>query len=249
MSRNQSRRVIISAGLLAFLTGVTLVALGLFGVFNGSGSGAFSVLPPTSETPIQITPSPSLPPTPETTPAPTPRPTPPLPESAYRMTIDSIGVISAIQTFGLDANNIPVVPNYQNSRDPKNIIAWYSFSARPGTGSNAVFAGHVTWDGPGVFWDLYQVKPGDAIKLAGEGSPELVYRVTDNFLVDANDPNATQVMAGGSEDVITLITCGGDFVRDPNNHIAGGDYTNRRVVRAVLESITPVAGNMESGRG
>jgi LPXTG-site transpeptidase (sortase) family protein len=102
-----------------------------------------------------------------------------------------------------------------------------------------VFAGHVTWHGRAVFWDLDKLQPGDIIKLMGEDGTELVYAVSNSFLVDPADPESLKVMQGTATDIITVITCGGDFV-DTNDPVFGGEYTGRRIVRAELVSVTTV---------
>jgi len=169
--------------------------------------------------------------------APTPfpiAPEPPLREAAYRMVIDKIGVNASVFPYGVDANRVPEVP--LNADD----VAWYNFSAPPGTGSNAVFAAHVTWNGRAVFYDLKDVQAGDSIILRGDNGTEIAYTVSDSFTVDPNDPNALSVMAPTPADVITLITCDGTFyyTGDP---VFNGDYTQRRVVRATLSRLTQPA--------
>jgi len=168
-----------------------------------------------------------------TTPAPVAAaPEPPLREAAYHMVIDKIGVDAAVFPYGVDANRVPEVP--LNADD----VAWYNFSAPPGTGSNAVFAAHVTWNGRAVFYDLKEIQVGDSILLRGDNGTEIAYVVSDSFLVDPNDPNALSVMAPTSADMITLITCDGSFyyTGDP---VFNGDYTQRRVVRATFSRLTP----------
>jgi LPXTG-site transpeptidase (sortase) family protein len=157
---------------------------------------------------------------------------PPLRDAAYRIVIDRIGVNANVFTYGLDANRVPEVP--LNGSD----VAWYNFSDRPGTGSNAVFAGHVTWGGGAVFYKLDEVQVGDRINLRGDNGVELTYTVSETFLVDPDDPNALSVMSPTDKDVITLITCGGSFyyTGDP---VFNGDYTHRRIVRATFAGITP----------
>jgi LPXTG-site transpeptidase (sortase) family protein len=182
--------------------------------------------PPVTPTPSPM-PTPSLSPTP----APPPPPSPPLANTPFRLVIDSIGVNAAVVAEGLDENLVPVVPlnSYQ--------VAWFTFSAQPGTGGNAVFAGHVTWNGRAVFYYLSELAAGDTIRLEGDDGTTLLYTVTDSFMVDENDPNATSVMysTGSSADELTLISCDGSFYRT-NNPVSGGDYTGRRVVRASLTS-------------
>jgi LPXTG-site transpeptidase (sortase) family protein len=153
---------------------------------------------------------------------------PPLPDSAYRIVIESIGVNANVFTYGVDANRVPEVP--LNGQD----VAWYNFSARPGTGSNAVFAGHVTWNGRGVFYDLDSLTVGERIFLRGADGTELVYTVSESFVVDPNDPTSVSVMAATPEDVLTLITCDGTFY-STGDPVFGGEYTQRRIVRAALD--------------
>jgi LPXTG-site transpeptidase (sortase) family protein len=160
----------------------------------------------------------------------------PLSES-YRMIIESLGVNAPISTYGLDENAIPIVPT---GPDAAEVIAWYDFSAKPGTGSNAVFAGHVTWNGDAVFRRLDTLKAGDIVRLRDEKGAEIVYRVFSNFFVDPNDPESVKVMYPTATDQATIITCGGDFF-DTGDPVAGGDYTERVIVKAELVSVTPVA--------
>jgi LPXTG-site transpeptidase (sortase) family protein len=157
---------------------------------------------------------------------------PPLRDAAYRIAIDRIGVNASVFTYGLDANRVPEVP--LNGSD----VAWYDFSSPPGTGSNAVFAGHVTWGGSAVFYQLDEVQVGDRISLRGDNGVELAYIVSESFLVDPEDPNSLSVMSPTEKDVITLITCGGSFyyTGDP---VFNGDYTHRRIVRATFAGISP----------
>jgi LPXTG-site transpeptidase (sortase) family protein len=170
------------------------------------------------------------------TPAPTPvqvaiPPAPPLRDVPYRLIIDKIGVNAPVATFGLDANQVPEVPS--NGRD----VAWYDFSSQPGSGNNAVFAGHVTWSGRGVFYYLDDLVAGDQVTLvANNGGAKLAYTVTEVFLVDPSDPNAASVMSPTpGKDQVTIITCGGDpyYI----GGAAGYDYTHRLIVRASLTEV------------
>ena len=167
------------------------------------------------------------------TPSPTPAPVvgPPLGSTPFQITIPRIGVEATVNAFGLDANAIPEVP--RNGQE----VAWYNWSSEPGTGSNAVFAGHVTWGGAGVFFNLDQLSGGDQILLRSADGVELSYTVEETFLIDPNDPSSIEVMAPTSEDTITVITCGGAY--SPTGGQFGGWYSDRLVVRATLSQVTP----------
>ncbi len=171
-------------------------------------------------------------PSPSPSPTPSPAPTPFFEAKPFRIAIDKLGVDAPVVTEGLDANQVPVVP--LNSYE----VAWYDFSAAPGTPGNAVFAGHKTWAGQAVFYNLDQLQPGDVIRLTADDGSELAYTVTDSFTVREDDPNAVSVMSPTDTPVMTIITCDGTryYTGDP---VYGHDYTERRVVRAVPSSMTP----------
>ncbi len=231
------RRFLFAGGSVALLAGLALIAYGTYQMtheeplprpgsnvavlsFTDLGGGVY-------DRPLRVTPSP--------TPAPTPLPPPPPPlrDSPYRIHMPKIGVDAPVVTYGLDANNVPEVP--YDSWD----VAWYNFSAKPGTGGNAVFAGHVTWNGHAVFYNLDQLAAGDDIYLEATDGTKVYYKVSEVFLVDENDPNALSVMASNGSDVITVITCGGDYFYVGG--IAGYDYTHRLVVRGSLAGVEPAS--------
>ncbi len=230
------RRLVLALGTASFLAGMALVVMGVASLSGGGSERSVSRVVDlgtdegaayafrTTSTPSP-TPGPS--PSPSPSQSPTLAPTPPLAEASYRMIIEEIGVDAPVLTFGLDENAVPEVPTN------KDDIAWYDFSAEPGTGSNAVFAGHVTWFGPGVFFDLNQLEVGDIVRLESEDGVTLEYRVSSSFAVDPNDPDSLTVMRPTEEDVITLITCAGTFF-PTDDAISGGDYTLRLIVRADL---------------
>jgi LPXTG-site transpeptidase (sortase) family protein len=176
-------------------------------------------------------------PSPEIVSTPTPVPatpeSPPL-EEAHRIIIDKIGVDAPVATYGLDEQAVPVVPT---GSDAAEVVAWYNFSARPGMRGNTVYAGHVSWNGPAVFKDLHTLAPGDTITLRDNAGAEAEYRVTENFSVDPNDPKSVEAIRAVPKDVITLVTCGGSFF-DTGDPVAGGDYTQRVIVRGELVNVT-----------
>jgi len=229
------RRVLLAAGVLSFVGGVSLLVVAL------TGAGSSEPTPPQGPAVIDVgdldtdkLDRPKATAAPEQTPA---APLAPLGDQPYRVVIEKIGVNAPVNTYGLDENAIPEVPT---AADAKQVVAWYEFSARPGTGSNAVFAGHVTWNGQAVFFKLATVANGDVIKLLGTDGTELVYTVSDVWSVDPSDPDAVRVMDPTDKDVVTLITCGGTFT-DTNDPVFGGNYNQRLIVRAGLTSINNAA--------
>lgn len=148
-----------------------------------------------------------------------------------RVSIPRLYLDAPVIVMGLDENRIPQVPQRPDQ------VAWYDFSATPGRGGNAVFSGHVDWRTrqgdaiPGVFYRLRELEIGDTVELTLEDGTQLQYRVTGNVATLYDDPNVVKAMQATSRDVITLITCGGSWVRDPREAL-GGNYSHRVVVRA-----------------
>jgi LPXTG-site transpeptidase (sortase) family protein len=92
-----------------------------------------------------------------------------------------------------------------------------------------VIAGHVdSKDGPGVFYRLKDLAPGDQVDVGRSDGKTARYRITEVFTVE-KDKFPTQKVYGqtpGSE--LRLITCGGTF-----DEVAG-HYLRNVVVSGVL---------------
>lgn len=233
----RGRRLMIATGSVALLAGLLLLAYGANQMLAqepepkpGAGVPVFSLADLDSaiyDRPVPATPT--LSPAPAPPPPPAAPPQAPLRDSPYRIRMPKIGIDAQVVTYGLDANDVPEVP--YNGWE----VAWYNWSAKPGTGSNAVFAGHVTWNGHAVFWDLDKMAPGDDIYLEATDGTNVMYKVSEVFLVDANDANALRVMDPTPSDTMTVITCGGDYFYVGG--VAQYDYTHRLIVRAALTGI------------
>ena len=238
LRRDSARALLLLLGVAAVAGGFALTSLGVYRLLDSGGDAPAPSLASQHRTDpgaIYDRPLGTDISQPEVAAAVAPPPIePPLRDSAYRLVIDSIGVNANVFTYGIDADRVPEVP--LNGED----VAWYDFSARPGTGSNAVFAGHVTWNGRAVFSDLDSVAVGERISLKGGDGKELVYVVSESYLVDPNDPTSISVMSATDEDVITIITCSGTFyyTGDP---VFGGEYSQRRIIRAGLSGSNQAA--------
>jgi LPXTG-site transpeptidase (sortase) family protein len=216
---------------LASLLLIAATAAGGYVAFSAGTSDHSSTFVETVGDKSNVQPSASKAPSPTPVPTPAPTATPPFANQPFRIEIDRIGVDAPVVPEGMDEQQVPLVP--LNGYD----VAWYDFTAQPGTPGNAVFAGHKTWSGEAVFYDLDQLQPGDTVRLRGQADgAELVYKVTDSFTVSEDDPNAVQVMSHSPLDIVTIITCDGTryYTGDPT---FGHDYTERRVVRAVRADI------------
>lgn len=149
-----------------------------------------------------------------------------------RMQIDRVFIDAPVVPMGFEeGTNIPAVPGRADQ------VAWYTFRSAPGLNNNAVFSGHVDWQTdkgdpiPGVFYRLRELQIGDPITITLEDGSALEYRVTGNVATKYDDPNVVRSMEFTSKDVLTLITCGGTWVKDAS-YDTGGNYSHRIIVRA-----------------
>jgi LPXTG-site transpeptidase (sortase) family protein len=226
----------MAGGVVTFVAGTALFSIGMVGIFSDDSNNAEVNVPRLDDdTDLNLKDNSTPEPVGETdSPTPTPQPTPALPQDGYRLVIDKLSIDGVVDTYGLDENAIPVVPTGEGAGQ---VVAWYDFSARPGTGSNAVFAGHNSWFGTGIFRYIGDLVPGDEIHLTADSGTEMTYTVSDVFSVDPDNPNSLQVMRATNTDVITLITCSGTFT-DTNDPVFGGEFSDRLVVRADLTSVS-----------
>ena len=162
----------------------------------------------------------------------------PLPPPPMRLAIPRLYIDAPVITMGLGADQYPEVPERPDQ------VAWYNFTASPGQRSNAVLSGHVDWQTQthqpiaGVFYQLRALEIGDALTITLEDGAQLQYRVTGNVATGYEDPNVLKAMNHTSREVLTLITCGGTWVKGGRGPF-GGSYSHRVLVRA--ERVTAVA--------
>jgi sortase (surface protein transpeptidase) len=121
------------------------------------------------------------------------------------LTIPAIGVKTSLIHLGLQSNGSLQVPS------TTAVAGWYTESPRPGVGS-AVIAGHVdSYQGPGVFYWLRNLKSGERVYVTRADGSVAVFSVTS---VQAYPKAAfpTSIVYGATPDAeLRLITCGGTF--------------------------------------
>jgi LPXTG-site transpeptidase (sortase) family protein len=138
------------------------------------------------------------------------------------LTIPAIGVQTSLVHLGLTAAGALQVP-------PSTAVAgWYTGSPRPGAIGSSVIAGHIdSYTGPGVFFHLSQLRPGDRVYVRRADGTLAAFRVTA-VQSYAKNQFPTQAVYGPTPDAeLRLITCGGTFDSQT------GSYLSNTVVYAV----------------
>ncbi len=145
----------------------------------------------------------------------------PRPTALY---IPAIGVRTRLVRLGLTASGALQVPA------TAAVAGWYTGSPRPGAIGSAIIAGHIdSYRGPGVFFRLRKLKPGDLIYVRRADGSLAVFRVTSvRTFAKARVP-AGRVYGPVPNAQLRLITCGGTF--DPET----GHYLSNVVAFAVLQ--------------
>jgi len=219
------RRIRLAAAAVAAL----LVAAGAIALVVGlraqqsppqpSAAGPTSAASPSSASPSSA-PAPGIP-------APTAVRGPVLPASQpVQLEVPAIGVTSDLLDLGLNPDGTVEVPPL--AKDSK--AGWYRDSPTPGEVGPSVILGHVDSAeyGPGVFFKLGALRPGDQISVTRADASTAVFRV-DRVASYPKDAFPTLEVYGNTDDAeLRLITCGGDF--DP----AARSYLSNIVVYASL---------------
>jgi len=139
-----------------------------------------------------------------------------------RLRIAAIGVDSGLMDLGLRADGSLEVP-------PSGFPAgWYTGGPTPGELGPAIIAGHIDWNGPGVFYNLHNLKPGDQVTVTRADGSQPAFRVT-RVAQFPKDQFPTKLVYGNIDHAgLRLITCGGSF------NSQSGHYEDNIVVFADL---------------
>lgn len=125
------------------------------------------------------------------------------------VSIPTIEVTSDLLRLGLNEDGTVEVPPL----DPDDRAGWYEPGPAPGAVGPAVLLGHVDSAeyGPGIFFDLGALQPGDEVEVARADGTVAVFAV-DRVETHPKDDFPTIEVYGDTADAqLRLITCGGDF--------------------------------------
>ena len=148
------------------------------------------------------------------------------------LAIPAIGVHTNLINLGLGRHHTLQVPPLT----PAGVreAGWYDLGPAPGQLGPAVIAGHVnSYQGPGVFFRLGALRPGDQIHVTRADHTVVIFRVNavDEYRKDRFP--ARQVYGPVNYAGLRVITCGGRF-DDQTGH-----YLSNIVIYATLISSRP----------
>jgi LPXTG-site transpeptidase (sortase) family protein len=139
--------------------------------------------------------------------------------------IPAIGVKTRLIRLGLTVSGTLQVPS------STTVAGWYTGSPRPGETGAAVIAGHIdSHSGPGVFYRLKDLKPGNLVYVRRGRGTLAVFKVTAVHMFPKSRFPTAAVYGPVPDAQLRLITCGGTF--DP----AIGHYLSNVIVFASLQS-------------
>jgi hypothetical protein len=145
--------------------------------------------------------------------------------------IPQLGVHSDLLQLGLNPDQtVQVPPLEKDSR-----AGWYKYSPTPGQLGPSVILGHVDSAkyGPGIFFKLGALRPGNTLSVTRSDRTTAVFRV-DRVVSYPKDSFPTLEVYGNTDSAqLRLITCGGKF--DLSSH----NYESNIVAFATLVSSHP----------
>lgn len=154
------------------------------------------------------------------------------PSTPVSLSIPALKVASALVRLGLNPDGTVQVPDLN---DPDSRPGWYEKSPTPGAPGPSIILGHIDSReyGPGVFYQLGDLRPGDTVEVTRADGTVAVFRV-DSVSVYPKDQFPTLAVYGNIDHAgLRLITCGGTF--NPSEQ----SYESNIVANATLISSHP----------
>jgi sortase (surface protein transpeptidase) len=147
--------------------------------------------------------------------APVPQPSAQQVAAPVRLIIPAIGVRTRLVHLGITSSGALQVPA------TTAVAGWYTGSPRPGAIGAAVIAGHIdSVSGPGVFFRLRLLRPGERVYVRRADGSLAVFEVTavHSYLKTRFPTMAVYGPVPAAE--LRLITCGGTFDYETGHYLS-----------------------------
>jgi hypothetical protein len=135
-----------------------------------------------------------------------------------------------IDAMGVSAPIIPVGVRHETVQVPEDVdtVGWYRFGARPGESGSTLLLAHVSsgTQGPGVFFLLRELAPGNDVIVQMRNGSSAAYRVIARRSYPT-EALPTRLFSRIGPEVLILVTCGGRYSE------ASGRYQDNVVAYAV----------------
>ncbi len=142
-----------------------------------------------------------------------------------RLRVPAIGVDTALIDLGVDAAGVLVPPV------AADVAGWFTAGPAPGSIGPALLAGHVdSQAGPGVFYRLVDLRPGDRIEVDRADGSAVSFSVVSTTRSPKTAFPTELVYAPTPVPELRLVTCGGAFDRSARS------YRDNIIIEAALTS-------------
>lgn len=131
------------------------------------------------------------------------------------LTVPAIALAVPLGRLGLQADGTVEVP--VDAAD----AGWFRLGPAPGAPGSAVVLGHVdSRRGPGVFFRLRELRPGDVVEVGRADGSTARFAVTSVQTYRKDAFPAELVYGGQGDSTLNLVTCGGEFDRDARSYLS-----------------------------
>jgi hypothetical protein len=132
-----------------------------------------------------------------------------------RIRIPTIGVDSSLARLDRNPDGTVQVPS-----DPGQ-AGWFQRGAAPGADGPAVILGHFdSAAGPGIFYKLAQLRPGDPIRIQRADGSEVFFAVQRSATYSLDAFPSFEVYGATARPELRLITCGGAYSASRTQYLA-----------------------------
>jgi sortase (surface protein transpeptidase) len=129
--------------------------------------------------------------------------------------IPAIGVRSRLIRLGVTQQGTLQVPS------SSSVAGWYTGSPRPGEIGSSIIVGHIdSYLGPGIFYRLRDLHPGNQIYVRQADGRLAVFRVTAVHQYPKAHFPTVAVYGPVPDAELRLITCGGTFDQATHSYLA-----------------------------
>jgi hypothetical protein len=131
------------------------------------------------------------------------------------LSIPAIDVRTTLIRLGVTAQGTLQAPS------STSVAGWYTGSPRPGDIGSSIIAGHIdSYLGPGVFFRLRLLRPGNLVYVREADGRVAIFRVNSVRMYPKDHFPTTTVYGPSPDAELRLITCGGVFDRATGSYLS-----------------------------